>query len=188
MLSLALYHIGTVSYENIQYEIVSGILPNSSPRLYTFQQLWIQKFHFPPWFLIHQFQDSNIKIDWFEGATVSKSTLIFNAFRTLVTNSDLETLRIGQGQIKSCQDCSQYRKSEKAKMSLDQLSELSWKIDLYKWGAHQALGIASERHWWKSTNDTTKEQALKYSPEAPEGKLNNTITTDHTRFPLHSTT
>ena len=45
----------------------------------------------------------------------------------------LETLRIGQWQIKSCQDCSQYRKSEKAKMSLDQLSELSWKIDLYKW-------------------------------------------------------
>ena len=28
---------------------------------------------------------------------------------------------------------------------------------------------------------------MKYSPEAPEGKLNSTISKDHKRFPLHST-
>ena len=49
------------------------------------------------------------------------------------------------------------------------------------------MGIASESQWRKSTNDTTRGQALKYSPEAPEGKLNSTISKDHKRFPLHST-
>ena len=72
-------------------------------------------------------------------------------------------------------------------MSPDQLSEFCRKIDKCKWKTHQALGIASESQWRKSTNDTTRGQALKYSPEAPEGKLNSTISKDHKRFPLHFT-